>query len=184
MKTVIGPAGWYCDARPDFGYVFLARDSHLETHAGRVELPDHQNLLYIDIAPTGNRFAGVGHRDDQAWEWNGDEWICHGRAIGPRAVMYGAEGRLYVDDAGKPVPTDRSMADVHRQLWQYTTHDGTTVGQGGKGSLGEDPVVVVIDGRRRLLAEGQCRFIKFRKSGSLCSVAFVREDTGQSIMRW
>ena len=190
--------GWYCDVRPDGSYVVLVPNSHLETNRGTVSLPNGQNLLYVDLAPDGVRFAGVGNADDHCWEWTGNQWVDHGIAIGPRAVIYdnngvlhivnrvgtatGSQGWRYVDDAGTPVPSDLTYADPARRVWEYTTHAGITIGQGGDGPLGGDPAIVLIDGQRRLLSPGQCRFLKFPLQGQDASIAFVREDSRVAVM--
>ena len=174
--------GWYCDATPQGAWVALIKDSRIETDAGQVSLPQGQNLLYVRIAPDGLRFAGVGHHDDLCWQWNHmlQRWDSHGLAFGPRAVSYTADGALQVVRHAPAAPT---LHDRDRQIHEYTELPGLTIGHGGDGPHGEDPAIALMDGQRFLIEEGQCRFIIVRESGRL-SIAYVREDTRESVIRW
>lgn len=183
MATVARFAsGWYVDATPAGAFVALIKDSHLMTDAGHVPLPQGQNLLYVRIAPDGLRFAGVGHQDDLCWQWNHilRRWDAHGLAFGPRAVSYTHDGALQVVRHAPAAPT---LHDAARQIHEYTELPGLTIGHGGDGPHGEDPAIALMDGRRYLIEEGQCRFINVRESGRL-SIAYVREDTRESVIRW
>jgi hypothetical protein len=175
------PHGWYCDGTPAGAWVALVADSHLETDAGRVELPHGQNLLYVRMAPDGMRFAGVGHRDDLCWQWNVmlRRWDSHGLAFGPRAVSYAPDGSLQVIRHPPAAPT---LHDKDRRIHEYTELGGLTIGHGGNGLLGEDPAIALIDGRR-LIEEGQCRFFNATEADRVC-IAYVREDTRESVIRW
>jgi hypothetical protein len=185
--------GWYIDALPDGAYVVLIRDSHLETSRGRVELPAGQNVLQISLAPDGIRFAGTGHHDDLAWEWTGTSWVSHGKAHGIRACIYDADGQLhiargpqpptgsqgwrYVSDTGELVFSDRTYADPARRVWEYIDRAGITVGQGGDGPHGQDPLIVLHGGKRYRVQGGQCRFIKFpQPQGDHLTISWVQED--------
>jgi hypothetical protein len=176
------PHGWYCDGTPAGAWVALVADSHLETDAGRVELPHGQNLLYVRMAPDGMRFAGVGHRDDLCWQWNVmlRRWDSHGLAFGPRAVSYAPDGSLQVIRHPPAAPT---LHDKDRRIHEYTELGGLTIGHGGKGPLGEDPAIAIIDGQRRLIEEGQCRFFNPTEGARVC-IPYVREDTRESVIRW
>lgn len=188
--------GWYADALPSGAFVALIQHSHLQTDRGRVELPLGQNVLYVRMAPDGVRFAGVGNQDDLCWEWNGRAWVSRGIAFGPRAVVYDASGDLRII-AGPPARgwrriapdgrvtfADESYADIPRRVWEYTDLGGLTIGQGGSGPHGEDPCIALIGGTRRLIEAGQCRFINVSEKDGRIAVAYVREDTRESVIRW
>lgn len=195
------PGGWYCDALPTGPWVSLVIDSHLQTNQKRVELPNGQNLLFVRMAPDGIRFAGVGHKDNQAWEWSGSEWLVHGFAVGPRPVLYSASGQLIINHTvpdfqrtggwraftnGLPVSVVDSFEDINRRIWEYTTlPNQLTIGQGGAGPDGEDPVIAILGGQRYLLSKGQCRFINVRSDlNDTISLAWVSEDAKQSEFLW
>jgi len=201
MRTLDEP-GWYVDALPSNEYVRLIPGSHLETHRGRVELPG-ANVLYLDLAADGIRFCGVGHQppvEDTALEWNGGQWIPHGKTVGPRSVIFdatghvltvpaaglpaGSQGYRQVADDGRIVLGDEAYADTARGVWEYTTRGDITVGQSGKGPHGEDAVIALYRGKRYVLAEGQCRFIKFRRQGDDLAISWVDEIHRQSCIRW
>jgi hypothetical protein len=174
--------GWYCDATPAGAWVVLVKDAYLLHTGARVELPRGQNLLYVRIAPDGMRFAGVGHHDDRCWQWNAvmERWDDMGIAFGPRAVSYTADGALQVIRHPPAAPT---LHDADRRIHEYTELGGLTIGHGGKGPLGEDPAIALIDGQRRLIEEGQCRFFNATEANRVC-IAYVREDTRESVIRW
>jgi hypothetical protein len=195
MTPLVIPGAWSVAARPGGSFVACVAGSHVITGWGRVELPRGQNLLYADLARDGVRVLGVGHQDDRAWLWDGREWKDRGPAFGPRAVIFdgqdqplivrgpgtetGSQGWRYIADDGRPVSSDSTYEDLVRRIWEHTTHGGITIGQGGKGPLGEDPCIAILpDGSYRLIEEGQCRFIDFEREGGRLSVAYIRQDIG------
>jgi hypothetical protein len=184
---------WYCDSTPDGATLVLLKNRHLLFSGTVVDLPPgNLNLLYPRLSEAVTMFAGVGHQDDQAWEWILGKWQQRGPAFGPNACIYDAAGNLnivrgpgtitgsqgwrYLADDGHLVTCDETYADPARRIWEYTTHGDVTVGQGGDGPHGEDPCIVLIDGTRRLLEAGTCRFIRFRRHGGLCSICFVKPE--------
>jgi hypothetical protein len=187
--------GTYIDAT-EFSHVAVIWGSHLETSQGRVELPFGQNVLDVSLAADGIRFAGKGHDGpvkDQAVEWLGAvPWRVRGPAHGSRACIYdarddlviatyspdpnglGTEGWRYLNDAGALVPGNQSLVAVPdgRGIWEYIEHGGITIGQGGKGPHGEDPVIAMHGGKRYVLYDGQNYNIKFRLYGDLIVAAW------------
>ena len=141
------PGGWYLDALPNGAYVALVKDSHLQTSRGRVELPNGGNLLFVRIAADGQRFAGIGHLDDRAYEWSGSGWSSPSMAFGPNAIAYdvrdvlrvvwgpgtptGSMGWRYLADSGDLVTAEDTYADPLNHLWEYTIRGDIRCGQGG-----------------------------------------------------
>lgn len=200
MKRVEIPGGWYCDALPDGTFAALITDRQIETHAGAIPLPASQNVLQLRLSPHGH-IAGIGHRDDQAWLWNGAGWSPQGLAFGPRSVIFDAAGTLhrvpgpghpagsigyrYVADDGRLVFSWETFADPARGLFEYTERQGITIGQAGSGPLGEDPCIARLpDGTYRLIDSGTCRFINVTRDGDTLAIAFVREDARKAVMLW
>ena len=200
MKRLDIPGGWYCDALPDGNYAALIKNSQIQTASGNVPLPGSQNLLQIRLSPQG-QIAGIGHRDDQAWLWNGTGWSSHGLAFGPRSVIFDAAGALqtvpgpghpagaigfrYVADDGRIVYSWETYADPGRGLFEYTERGGITIGQGGAGPLGEDPCIARLpDGTYRVIDSGTCRFINVARRGDDLAISFVREDAGKAVVIW
>jgi hypothetical protein len=186
---------WYCDIALGGSSVVLIRDSHLEFNGRHVHLPQGQNVLYVRIAPDGSKFAGVGHRDDLCWQWGGQGWSTHGIAFGPQSVIYDKSSALHVIsgppavgyryDAGHMLVTcDDTRRDLARQVWDYTDLGDLTIGQGGDAlGHGDDPIIALFEGNRKLLQSGRCRFINAYRDGDQVALACVREDTGSSLLR-
>ena len=189
------PGGWYVDACVNGDVTALIKDSHLQTPGGRVELPGGQNLLYISAACDGSgRFAGVGHRDDRAYEWTGI-WSSPGMAFGVNSVIYDSAGKLrvawatgptgsqgwrYRADDGRLVTGDESYADPARHLWEYTIRGDIRCGQGGD----EEGLQCLVRGRRVLVEPGVIRFIRFRREGDRLALAWIRQDTRAAAALW
>jgi len=186
--------GSYCEALPGGQYAVLLPNIGIETHRGRVLLPNAQDLLQLRIF--GDKLAGIGHRDDRAWEWTG-QWADRGMAFGPNSVIYDFNGQLhhitgpppvgyrYVREDGQIVTCESTYADVGRKIWEYTTRGDLTIGQGGKGPLGEDPCIAILpDKSYRLISVGQCRFVRFNRTGDRLAIAFWRQDTHAAHLRW
>lgn len=187
--------GWYCDARNGRFVANIVKQwtpvivgSNLETERGPVELPNGQCVLNVRIAKDG-RFAGIGHHDDLCWEWNWNSgWTSHGVAFGPQSVIYDdddilriitsppAVGYRYALPFNRIVTCDETRSDVNRHIWQFTELGDVTIGQGGDGIYGQDPVIILIDGTRRLLTGGACRFINTYLDNEIYVISFVRED--------
>ena len=74
--------------------------------------------------------------------------------------------------------------DHERHIYEWTEHDSITVGQNGKGPYGEDPCVILYNGRRYLLEGGTCRVIRFSKQGDKLSIGFFRVDVGAFVAHW
>ena len=203
MKRITIPGGWYCDTTPEGASVALITGSHLEHNGQRIELPHGVNVLQVDLSADGNRFCGIGHAaplTDTAMEWDGFVWVNHGPTVGPRSVIFDAFGKVLtvpaighpagalgyrqIGDDGRPVYSWQSHSDPVRAIWEYTTRGDLTVGQSGKGPHGEDAVIALYQGKRYVLGEGQCRFIKCRRSGDRLSLAWVQEDAGACVLLW
>ena len=186
--------GWYCDAN-DRGEIVLFPGSHLELLGQRVPLPQGQNVLFPALAADGIRFAGQGGGgaiDLWAMEWVGADWIDRGFAPGHSPVIYdrddilrirtaatGVKGFRYVAEDGRLVTGDETAADLVRRIWDYTElPGGLTVGQGGEGSHGQDPLIILHQGRRYRVQDGTCRFIRARRYGDQLVLAWWQKDRG------
>lgn len=192
------PKGWYAAARPGGKYAALVTGQHVQTPHGLVPLPKGQNLLFVDLAPDGVELAGTGGADDRAWFWTGTEWIDRGGAYGAHAVLFQPDGALYINhnhalptgvrqfsDAGTLVTCEQSNVDTGKRLWEFTTRGGITIGQGGEGPDGGDPMVAVLpDGTARLLQKGTCRAIRFYREGDELAIAWWQEDQRGAGLLW
>lgn len=189
--------GWYCDALPSGQYAVapFAGQGQIRTSHGAVPLPG-EPLLYTVLAPDGVQIAGVGNQTDRAWRWDGQQWHEHGLAFGPQAVIFDTSNRLhvvtgppahgyrYVDGGGNLITCTDTYADPARQIWEYTDLGEVTIGQGGEGPHGDDPLIALYQNRRILIQRGRCRFIKARRAGNQLSIAWVQEDTVTASILW
>jgi hypothetical protein len=189
------PGGWYGAARPDGVYVVGIRGSHLETSSGRIEFPEGQDPLYLDLSPVGPlRFAGQGARDNAAWEWAGAWHVADPVAFGVNPALYlssgallvshggavGSQGYRYEDETGRVWTGDETYADPGRHVWEYTTRGGITIGQGGD----EEGAHALFNGRRVLLEPGICRFIRFKRDGDRLAVAIAKFAERKTVLLW
>lgn len=195
MKAELFEGAWYADALPNGEYAVLFRDREIWTHAGKVPLPT-QNVLYVRVAP--GRLAGVGHRDDFAWEFtHGDEpgggWRAIAPAVGVNAVAYdnngaliindghlGSQGIRYFDGANNVVTGDATYFRKDLLLNEWTELDDVIVGQDNS----TDEAIIIYHGARRKLSDKRCRFIRFEKWGVACSVAIWREGYADALIVW
>jgi hypothetical protein len=185
------PGGWYCDAIPGGAQVALV-GSALRTDRGLIQPPPgNQKLLFVRMARDGIRFAGQGHQDGLAWLWSGSGWSSHGVAVGVNPVIFDKDDNLvpsgpkgqsqgwrYLADDGSLVTGDSTYANAATGLYEYTTHADVTIGQGGD----EEGCQALVAGRLVLLEPGVCRFIRFRRDGDHCAVAFYKTPGPQSVI--
>jgi hypothetical protein len=191
------PGGQYVEALPGGEYAALIARNGVQTHAGVVPLPG-MDVLQLRIAPDGRRFAGIGHMDDACWEYD-HGWVRRAPlAFGPNSVIYDAAGHLrvhsnpalgpigyrYVDANGNIVTGEATYADASRRIYEWTCHGEIIIGQGGAGPHGEDPVIALYDGERYVLASGQCRFIRFNRSGDNLALGFWQQDQNRAVILW
>lgn len=200
------PGGTTIDATAT-EHVAMIWDQHLDTSHGIRTMPFGQNLLDVSLADDGRRFAGKGHDGpikDQAVEWTGVDYRIDGPAHGSRACLYdatgalvvatydpsedgiGVEGYRYVNDAGTIVRGRDSLAKGvnGRGIWEFVEHGDIVLGQGGKGPHGEDPVIAIYAGARRVLFPGKNYNVKFRKYGDLLVIAWwAVDDKSAALLR-
>jgi hypothetical protein len=201
MKHLEIPGAHECDARPDGAYVAPIWNAHVQTSWDTVTYPGGQPALrFPRIAPTGQRFAGTGQSDNRAWLWDGAMWSSRPCFACPNACIFlpdgtlkavatpaetGSQGYRYVDDAGHLVKCDHTMADRARHIWEYTTLGGITVGQGGEGPYGDDPVIALLpDGTARLVSRGRFRSVRFTRAGNDLALAWSRQDRNSAELLW
>lgn len=194
MTSIEIPGGWYCDSLATGHWVALVKDQKILTDRSEVPLCPAGNVLFIDMHPDGVQLAGIGHQDDGCWLWNGSEWTRQGTAFGPASVMFDHAGTLrviseapavgfrYFDANNQPISCESTHADPSRGIWAYTEGPNWTIGQGGDGPKGEDPVVLIHNGVRRLVRAGKCRFVKVDQFRDIITIAFVEENEKKSVI--
>ncbi len=200
MRRLVVKGGWYAAALPSGAYVTtLLNQGTLRTDAGDIALPHGQtNLLWLDMAP--GQIVGLGHQDDLAWRQQAGVWSSQRCFACPRSAIFlpdgslrvvqtstetGSQGYIQVADDGRLVPTSAHQADLTRRLWEYTTLGDITIGQGGDGPDGDDPLVAVLaDGSARLLQRGRCHAIRFKRAGEQLAIAWSQEDQNAAGFLW
>lgn len=194
MTRLSFPGGFYCDGLPSGEHAVLFPGSHLQTHRGRIDLPG-EDVLYLRITNIGGfKIAGQGHQSGLAWLWDSadGQWRSFGLTHGQSPVIFDAQGNLqvfrysgpntssqgyrYVAEDGRIVTGDETYADPSRQIWEYTTLAGVTIGQGGQGGC-----EVLLPERRRL-EPGDTRFIRVSEKDGLFSIAIVKP--GEAVLLW
>jgi hypothetical protein len=181
------PGGWYAEIlpRPNAQSVVLIGNSHLESSvAGRVDLPNGQNVLFTRIGP--GCFGGQGHVDGGGWVWNGG-WSNRGIAHGVSPLIFrpgtcdpliatpaqGSQGYRFIDDAGRAWTGDETYADRVNQIWEWTRRGNIACGQGP-----EHGYHCLIDGRRVQIVEGFVWFTRFNRAGDELAFAWVAPREG------
>lgn len=193
MNELTFPGGWYCEAHPNGAYAVVIRDSHIATSRGRVELCPGGNLLQLRLAADGIRFAGTGHNDGMAWEWNGSEWINHGPTFGNSACIYDAtdqlvvvhgnvaptwaQGWAFVDDNHQLVPGWVAYA-AKDGLSAWTKHGPLAIGQG------HDTGGVITAFGLHQIATGQATWVRFNQAGDQIALAWIQEDRNEARCLW
>lgn len=170
---------FYCDATVGGAFCALRWDLHIQTSTGTIPLPG-ENVLFLRLSRSG-QIAGQAHVTGKALLWNGSVWNNAGTTHGVSPCVFDAAGNLvvatlaqgsqgyrYCASDGRLVTGDETYADPARQIWEYTTYGDVTIGQGNTGCLTISPY------GRRMLALGDCRFVRFSREGNRCAVAMVR----------
>lgn len=182
--------GWYGDNGLDGRYVSLVPGSRVETHVGRVPLPDGVNVLGIAICPTGAaEFAGQDHAGRGNLIWRGAQWDLLGDSYGVNPVLcdwqhrwhqarpeHGSQGLRYAEHVAKPddrhiVTGDATYFNPALGIWEATVYDGIYVGQGLAGCIAIDTNRTPIG--RYMLLSGECRWVKFKKLGEQIAITMV-----------
>jgi hypothetical protein len=205
--------GMYCDNTPEAEFVVLQLDHQLQgeclrTHLGRIELPVSENqpgprVMYTRLTNVGEfQIAAKSHSAGFVWHWKERGWerraeISHGN----QAHIFDQHGNLivqtpgpdkdsqgyrYVDPVrgvvgGSDTYSDRTALARElgvKNLWEWTYIDGIAIGQG------EDGVIAQIQGKRKKIESGDCRFIQFKKTGAKISLAFPRFAQKDAILMW
>jgi hypothetical protein len=184
------PGAWYGEALTSGAYVVLYKDSHLETHQGRLDLPVvGDNVLYVRCTDVGGfRFAGQSHGGFGNWEHVGGMWRIAGPSFSVNPVIYDHAGTLhqavdshqgfrFVDDTNRIWTGDETYADPANRIGEWTRHGDVTIGQSAFSCQ------ALYDGRRYVLASGSCRNIVFNRTGNSCAVTIHIEGWG-TVMHW
>lgn len=197
MNRLQFDGAWEGDCLPLGNYVAAYPDGRLITHMGPWSAPVW--LRYPRMSPITNYVAGTTQSNPaRCVEVRPDGWSDVAPACGNSACAYGPGGELIINmDCGHPYYglgiryiSDRvytgadTYMDHERHIYEWTEHDSITVGQNGKGPYGEDPCVILYNGRRYLLEGGTCRVIRFSKQGDKLSIGFFRVDVGAFVAHW
>lgn len=199
MNTLEIAGGWYCDATPEGDYVSTLLSEETVILNG-VRVPCDSRPLYVVIADDGSLIAGqwfnpgTGRDELEVYDVDAGAWHRPGiLAIGVQPVIYdhfnvihcsdgnptiGSQGYRYVTDDNALVTGDETVNDgtalarslgVH-ELWGWTALGDVVVGEGQEGIFAD------VAGRRIKIADGQCRFVQFKRAedGRL-AVAWVRQ---------
>lgn len=183
--------GTYTDISPLSGRIVTSRQGDVEYDGQRIPFGVGDGLLrYIRINSSGTAFAGVSSTD-RVYMWDGS-WHDVASAFGPNPLVYRGDELLVrdtpgahgitggiraVDAAGGLVDDDATRSNG--VVWEFTPLASCTVGQGNKGPHGEDPLVILYQGVRRLLDEGQCRFVRaYEEAGALYVAWWNQAPTG------
>ena len=192
VRRVEIPGGWYGEARVDGKYAVLVRGSHVQTDTGRVELPDHQNVLFLRTTPTGPFvFGGQDHAGRGNLEYRNGAWRLVGDSYGVNPVIYdwngvlhqgalafGSQGFRYATLANQLVTGDATYADSSRRIWEYTTYGDITIGQGEAGCI------ALRGAERRMLEPGDCRFVRYTRINDALAVTMVKQPQNKTILLW
>ncbi len=192
MRRYSYPGGSYCDSAPSGEFAVLYPKQFVQTHLGPIELPG-EDVLFLRITTFGGfGMCGQGHDSGAAWQWRNGAWSEYGPTNGVSCVMFDKGGGLLIvrpgpdvtsqgyrqlDDAGEPVMGDPTYADKVRQIWEYSTLAGVTIGQGGNGGA-----IVLGLGAPRVAEPGDTRFIRLHVTADLFSIAIVKP--GEAVLLW
>lgn len=181
---------WEGDVRVDGGFVCSFPDKRVRLNGAQITAPEW--IRYPRIHPIMPWCAGYTQNTNRILEWTGLQWEDRGPACGINACAYAPDGTLitnprcaepygplgirYVTAQG-PVPAIATYADNQRGIYEYTTWGDITVGHGGKGPHGEDPAIILYQGRKRLLEAGRNRFVRFAPpQGNQLAIGFFAMD--------
>lgn len=202
MKSLTFNGGQYAFALPDGGYGVLFPGSHIDTHLGRIALPADDVLFLVGTSFNGALYmAGQGHNSGNCWLYGPKGWQSAGPTFGVSPCAFGTD-TLYVVTSGStcrmvslrdgeardltapfgsqgiryirgisPVSGDDTYRDG--DYFEFTERGNVRVGQGAIGGA-------IINGR--LLETGECRFIRFERSGDQLAIAIVQP--GRAVLHW
>lgn len=193
MITKAFSGGWYADCLPSGPYVVLIEGSHLDTDLGRVDFLagaaiDTYEPLFVRLSDDGRAFAGQSHFHTSTVEYTSAGWRrINKEAIGVSPIIYdqanqlrisdgsiGSQGWRYVAVDGELITGDATYAPgpgFTLYEWTDLSRNGDTViiGQGP-----EDGCHVWDGTAHRVLATGNCRFVRAHRVGDDVSVAIWR----------
>jgi hypothetical protein len=188
MERIELAGAWEGDALPGGRFCAAYPDGRVATHAGVWQAPEwlrYPRLHPVSDEVTGTRQSGLA----AVISLDGpDDWReVAAQSCGLSAVIYDAAGTLLINsDCAAPYYSlgfryvaDRvysgaeTYADAAREIYEYTTLDGITIGQGPSSG-----VHILYNGRRYLLEPGTTTVVRFAKSGDKCAVGTFRQDRG------
>ena len=188
----------YGDALVSGSRVALIPGSHLETHLGNITLPvgERFGVIYPRVSDViGFQFAGVAHDTDTLAWWHEDRWTFGKPIAGVSPVIFdqhgtlhlndgsaGSQGYRYVDEAGRLVTADATYYDAAHDLSEYTIAGDIRIGQSHDNN--HDDAIVFIDGARRLIEPGPCRFIRVDRVGDQFAITLCKFGQAKVVHLW
>ena len=196
MNRLQFDGAWEGDCLPAGQFVASFPDGRLVTHLGLWHAAEW--IRYPRMSPITNFVAGTGQTSNRIIEVGPNMVSDKGPACGNSACAYWPDGRLEMNpDCGPPYfglgirwidTVVHTGADTYidsvRQIYEWTQHGEITAGQGGSGPHGEDPCVLLYNGRRYLLEGGTCRVIRFSRQDDLLAIGFFRMDQACFVAHW
>lgn len=214
MRRLEFPDGHAGEAFPNGEYAVAIRHPgapYLVTHLGIFAVPlkeaqatDPEGRLswgprFIRIASAPFRVAGVSHCFDHViWEWSALTWGWNEWAIahcGVSAVIYAADGSMvaancgpdvgsqgyrYVEDhTGRLVTGAETFHHPTLDLFEWTARGEIIIGQGH-----ESGAILVRGATRRVIEAGDCRLIRYTRSGDRHAVAIVKQLEDKVVLLW
>ena len=189
---------------PNGHWVGLMSGQYLLTPSGTVDLPGF-DVLELDVHSLagGYQIAGKAQQEPTSihrgtWEWSGLWRHISLEAHGTYSAIYdnfgalhlgtpeltGSQGWRYVREDGELITGDQTynparwaeagFSPVPDALWEFSYLGGVFFGQGDN----PQGCHVLIDGERRLLLEGDCRFIRVKCDGTRWGVGVTRLREG------
>lgn len=197
------PGGSYCEALISGDWAALVKGSHIETSKGPIALPPSSGdgLLFLRsfdsdgllLAGQKGDIVGPDPAKGHAFLWNGKKWIDKGPSYGAGGpVAFKPTGALVLADPsmgsqgirtiladGTIITGDATYGSASMNIAEYTPLDNWAIGQSYR-----DGVVLVKGSARKLLARGDCRFIRANQAGSRIAVGWWQLDQNSSELRW
>jgi hypothetical protein len=200
MNRLQFDGAWEGDVLPNGAFVAAMPSGVLQTVWGHWQAPEW--IRYPRLHPINAAVAGQTQGTNRILEiLPGGIVQDVGPACGNSATLYTPDGtllmnpdcaapyhglgfRYYDPVANRPVSAADTYIDHDRHIFEWTEYGGITAGQGGSGPYGEDPCVILFNGRRYLLESGTCRVVRFTRQGDQVAIGFFAMDKQAFVGHW